>query len=308
MPLFAELSPDSFLLPAACLAIAACITVWVAIAARWWVRRPLLPYQPRRQVPWQAVDLALVAAFNVVVLVVVAHLAVQVLGQEATKVPTMYDANQAGNEHMVARLLAEGNPWILVLCAFSVAIVAPVAEEFLFRVMLQGWLESLEHRWRRRLPTLRRIVPRAFGPIVLTAFLFARLHFRVDSAPLKTSFLLFTMLGESVASLLTVAFAMILLRWNTGATPADLGWVRRELSGDILRGLAAFAAVAAPIYAAQYYVSTLLPKNVAPDPFVLFFFALALGILYFRTHRIVPSIVLHASLNATTLVMFVLLK
>jgi len=45
----------------------------------------------------------------------------------------------------------------------------------------------------------------------------------------------------------------------------------------------------------------LLPPDVAPDPIPLFFFALALGILYLRTHRISAPITLHVALNGTSL-------
>ena len=37
--------------------------------------------------------------------------------------------------------------------------------------------------------------------------------------------------------------------------------------------------------------------------FVLFFFALALGTLYYRTHSVVAPIVLHMALNVTSLTM-----
>jgi membrane protease YdiL (CAAX protease family) len=47
----------------------------------------------------------------------------------------------------------------------------------------------------------------------------------------------------------------------------------------------------------------LLPSYVAADPFTLFPFALVLGTLYCRAHRIVPAIVLHAALNTTSLVL-----
>ena len=48
---------------------------------------------------------------------------------------------------------------------------------------------------------------------------------------------------------------------------------------------------------------SVLPEYIAPDPFPLFFFAVALGAVYYRTHRIVPVIVLHAVLNGTSLVL-----
>ncbi len=50
-------------------------------------------------------------------------------------------------EHPIITLLKEHRqPWLLALCAFSAVIVAPLAEEFFFRVLLQGWLESLAAR------------------------------------------------------------------------------------------------------------------------------------------------------------------
>ena len=85
----------------------------------------------------------------------------------------------------MGQLIAEGNVWVFLLCVISAAVVAPISEEFLFRVLLQGWLEALEHRWRRQMPTLRRLIPRGTGPILLTSLLFARLHFRVERAAVE---------------------------------------------------------------------------------------------------------------------------
>ena len=79
-----------------------------------------------------------------------------------------------------------------------------------------------------------------------------------------------------------------------------------HLASDVRLGLVAFAAVAVPIYAIQIGVTKLQEHagySAAADPVSLFFFALALGFLYYRTHRIVPAIVLHMSLNLTSLAM-----
>ena len=68
--------------------------------------------------------------------------------------------------------------------------------------------------------------------------------------------------------------------WHAGATAADLGWCAENGSADVKLGLAAFLAVAVPVYAVQMTcVPTvcLLPQYIAPDPVPLFFFALALG-------------------------------
>jgi len=68
-------------------------------------------------------------------------------------------------------------------------------------------------------------------------------------------------------------------------------------------GLITFAAIAVPIYGCMIAVSQLLPKKVRPGPNPYFFFAIALGLLYYRTHRIAPSVAVHMALNATSLAM-----
>ncbi len=111
-------------------------------------------------------------------------------------------------------------PGFFWLCFFSAVVAAPLSEEFLFRGVFQGWLESL--------PTARTISAQGhsrplFWPVTMTSFLFALMHF------------------------------------NHGAAPV-----------------------------------------------ALFFFSLALGWLYQQTHRLLPSIVLHMSLNGTTMLMLLL--
>jgi membrane protease YdiL (CAAX protease family) len=50
-------------------------------------------------------------------------------------------------EHPVQLLLTrDSSPQVLALCVVSAVIVAPLSEEFLFRVLLQGWLEALAMR------------------------------------------------------------------------------------------------------------------------------------------------------------------
>jgi len=78
---------------------------------------------------------------------------------------------------------------------------------------------------------------------------------------------------------------------------ANFGIVPRKLAGDVRIGLLAFLAVTPPIYAVLFVVSKILPKDAVADPIPLLFLGLALGVLYCRTHRIVPSIVLHAAFN-----------
>jgi membrane protease YdiL (CAAX protease family) len=228
----------------------------------------------------------------------------RLLPAELTQAPAIQQVDDSGTAHTVARLFDEADLRVLWVCALSAVVVAPIVEEFFFRVLLQGWLEAGQRRLRPQMPTLGRLVPGALGPILLTALLFARVHFRVDTPMLPASFLTLILAADGAAKLVAMTFAVVLLRAGFGATVADLGWVRERFLADVGLGLLAFAAVAAPIYAAFLLLGNLvLPKYLAPDPFVLFPFALVLGILYHRTHRIVPAIVLHMSLNATSLAM-----
>lgn len=76
------------------------------------------------------------------------------------------------SEHPLPQtLLREASPLLLLLGALVAVIVAPISEEFLFRVLLQGWLESVEQRlsaWRN--------LPTGVMPIMVSSVLFALAH------------------------------------------------------------------------------------------------------------------------------------
>jgi uncharacterized protein len=73
-------------------------------------------------------------------------------------------------QHSFLQLLASQPPVeVLLLMLFTVCVIAPLSEELLFRVILQGWLRSRLARW---------------PAILLTAALFALIHGWRDSLPL----------------------------------------------------------------------------------------------------------------------------
>ena len=291
----------AWILPAIVVIGWSCLAAWALVVTRWLLGLPVLPYQPRRRVPWGPLDLVLVLAVYLAIPAGLGLVAYLYLGPDVARPPVIYDVHKSTAEHIVAKLIAGGNVWVLGLCGLSAAVVAPIVEEFLFRVLLQGWLESAQRRWRRAMPTLRRSVPGAVGPIFLTSFLFGLMHFRVDTPMRHPLYYICMLIATSLVGLLTMAFAIGLLRFRAKATTVDLGWVPEKLFADVRLGLVAFMAIATPIYTAQITLALLLPKYLAPDPFVLFFLAVVLGILYYRTHRIVPVIVVHMSLNTTSL-------
>ena len=116
------------------------------------------------------------------------------------------------------------------------------------------------------MPGLRRLVPRGVGPIVLVSLLFAAMHFRIGELRVCVPLLVFFLGTAAIGRLLTMVFAIGLLRWRVGATAADLGWAPSKIRSDIGLGLASFAAIVAPVYAMQISLHFLLPKDVAPDP------------------------------------------
>ena len=170
MHLLAKLSPPMWVADATVAVVAACLAIWLAVIARWWMGRPAIPYQPRRPVPWSG---------GHIVLMVVIYFAVFVL---ASPIISHFLAAGPGrpekpeNEktlHAVEQMLVVSHwtPYAVLVALLAVVFVAPVVEEFFFRVLLQGWLETVERRHRRAAWLLWRALPGA-GPIVISSLVF----------------------------------------------------------------------------------------------------------------------------------------
>jgi len=79
------------------------------------------------------------------------------------------------SEHPLAKLTKEQpDLGVLLLATVSAVVVAPLIEEFLFRVVLQGWLEKQEGLWRKS-RGIETGVP-GIGPIVVVSTIFGLLH------------------------------------------------------------------------------------------------------------------------------------
>lgn len=303
---------------------------WLVVTDRWRRGVPLVAYVPRRKVPWNGAAVGLLLLMFVACQVAGVRLARHWLGAEEklTAATVETDAGiepvsedevsdepipepphkSAGGEgaaaHPLVRFLAaqRGQMWAIWLAAAVGVVVAPLAEELLFRVLLQGWLEARESRWRRLWPPLRRL-PRGVVPIALPALIFASMHFRSGPPPAETESLGPALLGTAIGSLVSLALAATLLRSQFGVRLSDVGLSLRPWAADIARGAVAFATLLAPIYVVQLALTKLLaPLEIAADPFALFLLAIALGYLYYRTHRLLPSLTLHVCLNLFGLV------
>jgi membrane protease YdiL (CAAX protease family) len=301
MPLFAQNDPPEALVIAATLAVWACAFIWVLVVVRWRRGQPLAPYEPRRPVPWKVFDVVLALCLYFVMPMCVVQVACDWLSIDIA-LPSLIDEGvQLDTAHPLARVLLEDRSvWAILVCLVAAVVVAPVTEEMLFRLILQGWLEVVERRLRRRMP--RRLTA-GFLSVVLSSGLFAALHFRVPSPRFDVETILFLIQARSVASLLTVGVVLCWLRFAAGATLADFGIVPQKFGSDLKLGLLAFVMITVPVYGLLIAVNSLLPENAIADPLPIFLLAVALGGLYCRTHRIVPSMVLHMAFNAAGVIL-----
>jgi membrane protease YdiL (CAAX protease family) len=300
------------------LVLAATLAPWVWMVRRLVARRPILPYQPRRPVPWGGLDIVLVlfCLYGAAGLALACERPLLDGWAQRHYGAEPPEANP-GTEHSLFLVLkADPSLLTLALCFFSAAVVAPIGEEFFFRLLLQGWLERLERRLRRRVRALRWLAPGVLS-IVVTAAIFASRHYRAapEGAEPDVVTMFHLLVAGGIGFLLAVVFGIVLVRIRAGATVADLGFVPARFWADVRLGLVAAAAVTLPILTLHLAVQSLLqtepvqemltrlgaPAQVAADPVPIFFLALALGTLYSRTHRIVPSITLHVAFNLTSL-------
>ena len=96
------------------LAVAGCLAIWFWMATRLQRREPVIAYQPRRPVPWHGMDLLTVLTFYLSLQAGVVAIATAIVDREAAHAP---DAGGNTTEHVVGQLIAEGNVWVLLLCA-----------------------------------------------------------------------------------------------------------------------------------------------------------------------------------------------
>lgn len=290
------------------LGMAGFLAVWYGIGIRLVRRQPLVPQERRPAVPWGGADLILVIGVWFSGQVAMGALAPVFLGAEALTPTPAGNGGEASAQHAVAKLLQQdGRAGVFLLAALMAVVVAPVCEEFLFRLLLQGWLEKMERELRRSWPRLRPLLYPGVLSVGSASWLFAMMHFRMGEESPRSSVLLYLLVASMVVNVSTVVSALAWIRLRRGATWADLGLVPERFGSDVLLGATTFLAIGIPLYGLQYVLTQIVPPSIAPDPLALFPFAIVLGFLYFRTHRIVPSIALHMGLNGTTMLMLGLL-
>ena len=163
--------------------------------------------------------------------------------------------------HPLIKMVEEhASPTLFALAFAAAVVVAPICEELLFRMLLQGWLEKWED---------------------------SRLGWPMSSAAPDVG------LEDVAPNDVTV----------DGVTVSD--GVPSPLEEDEPREPPRIGVAGLPHGWLPIGVSSLLfalaHVGYGPDPIPLFLLALILGYVYQRTHRIVPSMVTHALFNGTSL-------
>ena len=168
---------------------------------------------------------------------------------------------------LIELIRAHPDPLFFAASGFSAVIVAPLAEEYLFRVLLQGWLQKLRWVWQSE-------------PV------------KVINGSNKEA------IATDNASESSVAMHVSELNpYSASQTKPDIDEVDSDSSAITAVPLWPIL-VSSLLFAAAHF-------SHGPDPIPLFFLAMAIGYLYRQTNRIAPCIVVHFCLNGLT--MFALL-
>jgi membrane protease YdiL (CAAX protease family) len=170
--------------------------------------------------------------------------------------------------HPLVKMVKTGEPNILVLILASLlaVVVAPICEEITFRLLLQGWLE----KWEAKKLGVDDCKPASSADVSL------------DSPTADVPQIANVEAGTVIRETPTTDNSILEYPPPRGLAGLPFSWLPITIS-SLLFGLAHF--------------------GYGPEPVPLFFLALVLGYLYYRTHRIVPSIVAHAVFNAFTMAM-----
>lgn len=217
---------------------------------------------------------------------------------------------------LIVAIKKDPDPLFLVLSGFTAMIVAPLAEEYFFRVLLQGWCERIA----------------TAGADLLSLFLGGAV--RPDSQPAVALPEPNTVSRDPREPPEDSSLAPVLRAEGGGeglgrkgrgyfSTDPQEPPVEPELphpSPHAVDGQASLApapaepAVTAEVVASPSVWPILLSAGLfaamhashGPDPIPLFVLAVGLGYLYQRTHRIVPCLVVHFLLNSCSLVMLLI--
>ena len=200
---------------------------------------------------------------------------------------------QKDHGHPVFQLIEHGkkSPMVFLVAFLTLVVVAPLIEEFLFRLLFQGWLEAKLSQSQ---------VPYASGiAIVIVSLFFAVLH--AGNSMDMSTLMLFCMFAAVIVShlLLFTLGIVYLVAVRNVRTTAWFG-TQRFFRPQFLTGASQCLLALLFLFGISAGLDWAFP-NTNTDPVPIFFFSLVLGTLYSRTQNITYCVLLHACLNAMSL-------
>jgi hypothetical protein len=173
-------------------------------------------------------------------------------------------------------------PGLFLLASFAAVVVAPVVEEYFFRGLLQGWLESLtrRHSFEHFLLGIRSSDAR-LAETMLTEVS------EVTDFPYAST--------KPPADILVAD--VVPTEMNPYVTPAE---IPPENPKNISKQNPAMTVPIWPMFVSAA-VFALAHFSHGPDWIPLFVLALGLGFLYQRTHRLLPCMTVHFLLNLASM-------
>jgi membrane protease YdiL (CAAX protease family) len=170
------------------------------------------------------------------------------------------------SEHPLVLILRNNATWLLFVVGVIVAVViAPLTEEFFFRVLLQGWLEKAGGKRRESEANTAAMANPPQRDATSSAIVVAEI---VPSRPDENPYAANRAEGAVVEKLA-----------ESEQTPPPPYWP---------------IFVSAAVFALMHF-------SHGPDPIPLFLLALGLGYLYRQTHRLLPSVTVHFLLNGMSM-------
>ena len=254
----------------------------------------IISEKDRYSVPWDGFDVVVLFILWISLTIACLHGVLLLSGSGNVEAPS---PRTVTDKHPLTQLLEQGRkqPVILLVAFLCAVILTPMTEEFLFRLVFQGWLQKkTASLWNVPSEKNAKYLPGGLS-VFGVSLVFAAMHGGQRSEH-SVEVLFYGISGLAIANLLTLCIGVSYLAITRRASRRELGFSSNHLTFDLLLGCGTFILCGPAILFLNMLLRSAFPEN-ATDPIPLFLFSIALGCLYFKTRRLLPSIVMHACLN-----------
>ena len=239
----------------------------------------------RPSIPWTGFDVLLFVAL---------WLAPLIASIAFAAAATSSAAETKNYGHPIIQLIEQGKktPMVFLIVFTAAVIAAPLIEEFLFRMLMQGWLET---KFKQLL------IPGASGvAIVIVSSLFAAIHAK-NHVVIDAQALLDGLVASSIFSLLVFTAGIVYLTQKRNVRVTDYLFGKEPFFRPGFFLGAGYCLLAILCCLALNAALTMIFPNTNVSPIPIFFLSLVLGVLYRRTQNLSYCIVFHACLNGISL-------